>query len=63
MDAAKCRNAADIIRTLGTARGTTEAWVANARDGKPVDIKRAVALAMTAAAHGLPPWPDEGNAK
>lgn len=58
MEAADCRFAADIIRTLDVGRTQAERWLADAKAGKPVEVKRTVALAMAATVAGLAPWPE-----
>ncbi|MDO5620235.1 MAG: hypothetical protein Q4G24_02055 [Paracoccus sp. (in: a-proteobacteria)] len=48
-----CRTAADIVRTLKCGRTQAERWVSAARAGQDVEVKRTVALAMTAIALSL----------
>ncbi|MCI5087132.1 MAG: hypothetical protein MRY67_14520 [Rhodovulum sp.] len=47
---------ADITRSLGLGRNQAQTLVARARAGEDVQIKPAIALAMTAIANGLRPW-------
>ena len=53
-----CRSAADVVRHLGVGRNHAQGMVAAAEAGADVEIKRTVALAMTAIANGLRPWDD-----
>lgn len=53
-----CRSAADVVRLLDIGRNTAQAMVAEAEAGQDLQIKRTVALAMTAVANGLRPWDD-----
>ncbi len=57
MDVAGCKNAADIVRTLGVGRNQAQSWLADAKEGKAVSVKPTVALAMSAVAAPLDPWP------
>jgi len=57
MNKAGCKHAADIVRTLGVGRNQAQTWLADAKDGKAVVVKTTVALAMSATAASLSPWP------
>jgi len=48
--------AAQIVTCLTVSRNHAQRWVRDAQAGLDVDIKPTVALAMSAAVHGLPPW-------
>jgi hypothetical protein len=56
MDAVGARFAADVVEKLGISRNTAQEWLALAKDGQDVPVKRVVALAMSAVAQGLKPW-------
>lgn len=56
MDAAGCKTALDVSRTLGLARETGRKIVESARAGKDLEIKHTVELAMSAVAMRLSPW-------
>lgn len=58
METVKIRYAADIVTLLDVNRNTAAQWLALARDGQDVPVKRTVALAMSAVAQGLKPWDD-----
>lgn len=58
MDHAGCESAADIVRKLGVSRNRAQEWVVAARCGSNIIVKRSVALAMTATAIPVAPWPD-----
>ncbi len=53
-----CRSAVDVVRHLGIGRNQAQDMVAAAEGGADIDVKRTVALAMTAIANGLRPWDD-----
>ena len=53
-----CRSAADVVRLLDIGRNTAQAMVAEAEAGQELQVKRTVALAMTAVANCLRPWDD-----
>ena len=59
MSEAGCKNAADIVRTLGVGRNISQGWFTDAKNGKDVTVKRGVALAMSATAAKLTPWPNK----
>lgn len=63
MNKAGCHNAADIVRTLGVGRNQAQTWLADAKDGKAVTVRPSVALAMSATAAALPPWPHKDQTK
>jgi hypothetical protein len=50
------RHAADLPDLIGVNRNTAQEWLALAKAGADVPVKRTAALAMTAVAHGLEPW-------
>ncbi|MBY6239788.1 hypothetical protein [Methylosinus sp. Sm6] len=56
MEAVGARFAADIVERIGVNRNTAQEWLALAKDGRDVSIKRSIALAMSASAAGLSPW-------
>lgn len=56
MDRSGCRSAADVTRKLDIGRNQAQAMVTAAKSGADVEVKRVVALAMTALANGLQPW-------
>lgn len=56
MDAVGARFAADMVEKIGINRNTAQEWLALAKDGHDVPVKRSVALAMSAVAQGLKPW-------
>lgn len=51
-----CRSAADVVRHLGIGRNQAQEMVSASEAGCELEIKRTVALAMTAIANGLRPW-------
>ena len=55
MDAVNISKAVKIVRLLGVSRNMAQLWVANAQDGKDVEIKRTVALTMRATAKNQKP--------
>jgi hypothetical protein len=63
MDAVQARFAADVSASIGVNRNTAQEWLALARDGNDVPVKRTIALAMTAAALGALPWGDDEEEK
>lgn len=48
--------AGDFATSIGVGRNQAQAYYAAAREGQDVEIKRPVALAMSAIAQGLKPW-------
>ena len=54
-----CRSAADIVRCLDLGRNSAQVMVASAEAGEDIELKRTVALAMSAVANGLRPWGDQ----
>jgi hypothetical protein len=61
MDATGCRFAADIVEKIGLSRNLAQRILSDVKDGKDVEIKPTVALAMSAAAAGLEPWKGKTN--
>jgi hypothetical protein len=56
METVGARFAADVVEKIGVNRNTAQEWLALAKDGQDVPVKRSVALAMSAVAQGLKPW-------
>jgi len=56
MQAVNARFAADISERLDINRNTAQQWLALAKEGKDVPVKRTIALAMSAVAQGLKAW-------
>jgi hypothetical protein len=56
MGAVNARYAADVIELLDVSRNTAREWVAAAKEGRDVPVKRSIALAMSEVAQGLKPW-------
>ncbi|HEY8262383.1 MAG TPA: hypothetical protein VIG55_14310 [Methylosinus sp.] len=52
--AVNARYAANVIELLDVSRNTAQEWVASAKEGRDVPVKR-IALAMSAVARGLKP--------
>lgn len=60
MEAVGARFAADVVEKIDVNRNTAQQWLALAKEGRDVPVKRTVALAMSAAVHGLEPWGEDG---
>lgn len=58
MDAVGARFGTDVMDILGLSRNTATQLVTAAKAGQDLDIKRTVALAMSATAQKLRPWDD-----
>lgn len=56
MDAVGARYGVEVMEILGLSRNTATQMVTAAKAGEDVEVKRTVALAMSAAAQKLKPW-------
>lgn len=53
------RSAADMVRATGMSRNLAQEIYKAAAEGRDVEIKRSLALAMSAIAAGLKPWGEQ----
>ena len=56
MAAVGATKAIQIVEILGVGRNQAQRWVNDANAGNEIQIKKATALAMTAAANNLTAW-------
>lgn len=56
MDKMNVTKAVEIVGLLGIGRNPAQGYLNDAKAGRDVELKRAVALAMSACAQNLQPW-------
>jgi hypothetical protein len=61
MDATGCRYVADIVENNGLSGNLALRIFSDVKDGKDVEIKPPVVLAMSAATAGQDPWKGKTN--